>query len=238
MDFAKKNNIKISIDLGDPGIVSRNKDDIKKMIKEYVREMDYKSQPKLAQSVYKNIEPNEMPTPIDEAEIKTVTESPQYIPKPRSDSSYDYGFFETGYTPPYAPSPQYAPVSPQYAPVSPPYVPGSNSPQYAPGSPQYAPGSNSPPYSPGSPYVPGSPYAPGSNSPPYAPGSPQYAPTSPVIQTNKPIEINPSILEVPKEEKETQPSEIASEETTKVIEVPDESSSTPTTSSGIKKITI
>ena len=35
MDFAKKHNIKISIDLGDPGIVSRNKKDIKDMIKKY-----------------------------------------------------------------------------------------------------------------------------------------------------------------------------------------------------------
>ncbi len=35
MQFAKKNNIKISIDLGDPGIVSRNKSDIGQMLKEY-----------------------------------------------------------------------------------------------------------------------------------------------------------------------------------------------------------
>ncbi|MFH1641891.1 MAG: adenosine kinase [Nanoarchaeota archaeon] len=35
MDFAKSNSIKISIDLGDPGIVERNKEDIKKMIKKY-----------------------------------------------------------------------------------------------------------------------------------------------------------------------------------------------------------
>ena len=35
MEFAKKNNIKISLDLGDPGIVSRNKEDLKKMIKKY-----------------------------------------------------------------------------------------------------------------------------------------------------------------------------------------------------------
>ena len=35
MRFAKKHNKKISIDLGDPGIVARNKTDIKKMIKKY-----------------------------------------------------------------------------------------------------------------------------------------------------------------------------------------------------------
>lgn len=35
MDFAKKHGIKISIDLGDPGVVSRNKADIKKMVKDY-----------------------------------------------------------------------------------------------------------------------------------------------------------------------------------------------------------
>ena len=35
MQFAKKHKIKISIDLGDPGIVARNKADIKKIIEEY-----------------------------------------------------------------------------------------------------------------------------------------------------------------------------------------------------------
>jgi len=35
MQFAKKHNIRISIDLGDPGIVSRNKVDIKEMINKY-----------------------------------------------------------------------------------------------------------------------------------------------------------------------------------------------------------
>ncbi len=35
MDFAKKNNVKISIDLADPGIVSRNKEDMLKMVKNY-----------------------------------------------------------------------------------------------------------------------------------------------------------------------------------------------------------
>jgi len=35
MDFAKKNNVKISIDLGDPGIVKRNKEDLLNMVKNY-----------------------------------------------------------------------------------------------------------------------------------------------------------------------------------------------------------
>ncbi|MFH2027825.1 MAG: adenosine kinase, partial [Nanoarchaeota archaeon] len=35
MEFAKKHNIKISIDLGDPGIVARNKKDIKDMIEKF-----------------------------------------------------------------------------------------------------------------------------------------------------------------------------------------------------------
>ncbi|MBL7054473.1 adenosine kinase [Candidatus Woesearchaeota archaeon] len=35
MDFAKKNNVKISIDLADSGIVGRNKEDIKKIVKEF-----------------------------------------------------------------------------------------------------------------------------------------------------------------------------------------------------------
>ena len=35
MEFAKKHNVKISIDLGDPGIAQRNKTDIKDMIKKY-----------------------------------------------------------------------------------------------------------------------------------------------------------------------------------------------------------
>ncbi|MBW2980924.1 adenosine kinase [Candidatus Woesearchaeota archaeon] len=35
MDFAKKHNVKISIDLADPGIVARNKDDLLKLVKKY-----------------------------------------------------------------------------------------------------------------------------------------------------------------------------------------------------------
>ncbi len=35
MEFAKKHNVKISIDLGDPGIVTRNQEDIKQMINKY-----------------------------------------------------------------------------------------------------------------------------------------------------------------------------------------------------------
>lgn len=35
MQFAKEHNIKISVDLGDPGVVARNKADMKRMIEEY-----------------------------------------------------------------------------------------------------------------------------------------------------------------------------------------------------------
>jgi sugar/nucleoside kinase (ribokinase family) len=35
MQFAKKNNVKISIDLADAGVVSRNKEDLRKIVKDY-----------------------------------------------------------------------------------------------------------------------------------------------------------------------------------------------------------
>lgn len=35
MQFAKRNDVKISVDLADPGVVSRNKEDIRKIVKEY-----------------------------------------------------------------------------------------------------------------------------------------------------------------------------------------------------------
>ena len=139
-------------------------------------------------------------------------------------SSEDYGFYETGFTPP---------VSPPYAPTSPAYVPGSVSPPYAPTSPAYAP--YSPPYAPYSPA-----YAP--TSPPYAPGSdsPVWRPN---ITPEQPSPATVSVLEVPKEpeekkdeDKESSPSSDSGEK--KVIDVSSESSSDVTTSSGIKKITI
>ena len=137
--------------------------------------------------------------------------------------SPDYGFYETGYSPPYAPvSPAYDPnYSPPYAPTSPvlPY-PGYVSPPYAPGSPNV--------------YVPTSPvYVPGSDSPIWRPNmTPE--------QTSTPSPAS-SILEVPKEPEEKKDnSEIASSDSgeKKVIEIPSESSSNVSTSSGTKKITI
>jgi hypothetical protein len=149
-------------------------------------------------------------------------------------------------SPPYAPegSP-YIPGSPQWNPNSPPYAP--NSPQWNPHTPQWNPqwNPNSPPYA--------------QNSPPYAPASPPYAPSAPNSPSSTPnytlgpnqapvtIQINPSILEVekPKEkeeekgdEKESKEEKESNTEEKKVIfNLPEESSSV-TSSSGTKKITL
>jgi len=127
------------------------------------------------------------------------------------ESSPDYGFYETGYTPPYAP-------------VSPPYAPSSDS------------GQVSPPYAPGSPnvYIPTSPaYVPGSDSPVWRPNMTpeQISPASTSV-----LEV-PKEPEEKKEEKVEESSSTDSGEK-KVIEVEKDSSSDVTTSSGIKKITI
>jgi len=127
------------------------------------------------------------------------------------ESSPDYGFYETGYTPPYAP-------------VSPPYAPSSDS------------GQVSPPYAPESPtvYIPTSPaYVPGSDSPVWRPNMTpeQISPASTSI-----LEV-PKEPEEKKEEKVEESSSTDSGEK-KVIEVEKDSSSDVTTSSGIKKITI
>ena len=141
--------------------------------------------------------------------------------------SSDLGFFDPGSV-----SPPYAPYSPPYAPTSPAYDPGSVSPPYAPVSPPYAP--VSPQYAP--------------TSPQYAPTSPQYAPgsDSPVWRPNMTPDQSPtaaSILEVPKEQEEKKEEQTESSSSTdsgekKVIDIPSESSSDVTTSSGTKKITI
>ena len=141
--------------------------------------------------------------------------------------SSDLGFFVPGSV-----SPPYAPYSPPYAPTSPAYDPGSVSPPYAPVSPPYAP--VSPQYAP--------------TSPQYAPTSPQYAPgsDSPVWRPNMTPDQSPtaaSILEVPKEQEEKKEEQTESSSSTdsgekKVIDIPSESSSDVTTSSGTKKITI
>jgi len=159
-------------------------------------------------------------------------------------------------TPPQYPETTTPPISPPYAPYSPQYAPGSNSPPY---SPQYAPGSNSPPYSPmygpGSNSPPYSPmYGPGSNSPPYSPmygpgsNSPPYSPENVISQNDTPQNTttqnatpqnNPSILEAPKEEeKKDETNDTSATSDKKVIDVPNETSSSVSTSSGTKKITI
>jgi hypothetical protein len=169
-------------------------------------------------------------------------------------------------TPPYDPNdPKYNPNSPQYNPNSPQYNPNSpqydpNSPQYDPNSPQYDP--NDPKYNPTPPqydpnsqqnFPPSPPYAPA--SPPYAPVSPPYAPASPPYAPNSETrEVIPnmtpeqpsstaSILEVPKEKEENkeEKTELASSSDSgdkKVIEMPQETTSDVSTSSGTKKITI
>jgi DNA-directed RNA polymerase II subunit RPB2 len=128
-------------------------------------------------------------------------------------------------SPPYAPEgPPFVPISPPYAPEGPPFVP--NSPQWGPNSsPVWNPNATPQPRTPGS-------------SPQYAPViSPPYAPSqSPVT-----IQINPSILEVekPKEEKkeEEEVKESNNGEKTVSFNIPEDSSST-SSSSGTKKITL
>ena len=217
----------------------QNKEKMEKIIKEYVSTMTMKA--KMEPMVYKGmLEQPELPTPVEDVKTpeKQIQQSPPYAPG----SPYDYGDWETGNTPPYRPgSPAYYPNSPPYAPGSPAYNP--DSPPYAPGSPAYNP--NSPPYAPGSPA-----YNP--NSPAYAPTSPAYVPQSSTTSTHTEVPEQkvtppPSILEVPKEADEekdegkqesSSSTESSSTEDKKVIQVQPESSSTPTTSSGVKKITL
>jgi DNA-directed RNA polymerase II subunit RPB2 len=207
----------------------QSKEQIEKMIKQYITDMNMRERG--AQKGYEFVqETPELPTPIENDDIKNQIQKPEQLPE------------IPGYIPD---SPPYAPYSPAYAPGSPGYAP--TSPGYAPTSPGYAP--TSPGYAPTSPV-----YAPG--SPGYAPGSPDYVPNSPDYQPNikinipensvsTPEESNSSILDVPKEteenieeKKENLSSEQTGEETKKVIEIPTQSSSDITTSSGIKKITI
>jgi DNA-directed RNA polymerase II subunit RPB2 len=196
------------------------------------------------------------------------TTSPQYPPPDSPPYGTTSPQYPPPDSPPYVPdSPPYVPDSPPYVPGSPQYVPGSGSPQYVPyspqyvpGSPQYVPGSGSPQYVPYSPqYVPGSPqYVPGSpqyvpGSPQYVPGSPQYVPTSPQYVPPSPqhspssyssndATSNVSILETPKEEENkdntNELSILSNSSDKKVIEIPNNSSSDVSTSSGTKKITI
>jgi DNA-directed RNA polymerase II subunit RPB2 len=228
----------------------QSKEQIEMIIKKYIADMNMKEK-MTRQPEIQRYERPELPTPLTEADVKMQIqqpgESPQYAPSSPEmlEDSDSWDFAEMGNTPPgYFWSKHRGLVKIRPSPDSPPYAPGS--PGYVPDSPQYNP--ESPPYAPVSP-----PYAPGSQSPVYAPGSqsPVYAPgsQSPIY---RPQETNantppaetvqvPSILEVPKEteeKKNTETEETSSEESKKVIEVPTESSSDITTSSGIKKITI
>jgi transcription elongation factor len=128
------------------------------------------------------------------------------------ESSPDYGFFETGYTPQVSP------------PVSPPYAPSSVSPQYAPYSPAYVP-SESPPY------------AQDSESPIWRPNMTpeQSSPAAPSV-LEVPKEPEDKKEEDKKEDKE--PSSSSDSGDKKVIDISSESSSDVTTSSGIRKINI
>jgi transcription elongation factor len=125
------------------------------------------------------------------------------------ESSPDYGFLETGYTPQ----------------VSPPYAPGSISPQYAPYSPAYVP-NESPPY------------APDSDSSIWRPNMTpeQSSPAAPsVLEVPKEPEDK---KEEDKKEEDKEPSSSSDSGDKKVIDISSESSSDFTTSSGIKKIII
>ena len=219
----------------------QSKEQIDMMIKRYIADMNMKEKVG-RQFDYERKETPELPTPIGEIDIKMQIQKPGESPQYSQDSD-SWDFAEMGNTPPgyfwskhrglvkirpspETPSPVEEQGSPGYNPVSPGYIPGS--PQYNPDSPPYAP--NSPPYAPNSP-----PYVQGSQSPVWRPN--QTSSTPPVEN----IQEVPSILEVPtevEEKKETETQETSSEEPKKVIEVPTETSSDVTTSSGIKKITI
>ena len=187
-----------------------------KMIKDYINNLNL--MPKRTTG-FNITETPEMPTPLYEDQINTSPQTPSEIPQmPSNDLLKNDSQTSSPYNPVSAP---YNPVSAPYNPNSPPYAP--NSPPYNPNSPQYAP-----------------------NSPQYAPNSPPYAPSQ-LSSTNtpdQPIQISPSILEVPKEPEETKESTpelsatSSSEEPKKVIDIQPESSSEVTTSSGIKKITL
>jgi len=192
----------------------KSKEEIEKMIKDYVSTMNTKI--KNIQPEYITKETPELPTPIDETNIN--------IEFKKQDET----------------SPPYAPYSPPYAPYSPPYAPYS--PAYEPGTPGYVP--TSPGYVPGSPgYVPTSPVYNLSQSSAstvgYVPVTPENEEN---IQVQSILEIpkeNQENQENKEEEKKELESNIQSgEEIKKIIEIPEQASSNVTTSSGIKKITI
>jgi hypothetical protein len=179
---------------------------------------------------YNLSEQPQLPTPINIDEIQNV-QSDEFISK-----SSDFLLPDASLSPTYDQgSPAYQPGSPAYQPGSPAYQPGS--PAYDQGSPAYQPG-----------------------SPAYDQGSPAYQPESPEQNQNQIIEKSPltkvpnetkssesntisasSILEVPNQSNlisKTQTQSESGDEEKKVVEIPSESSSNVTTSSGIKKIII
>ena len=232
------------------------------LIKEYVANITTSQNQK---QTYRDIgeEYPIIPTPLGESDIITPGESPPYAPTSPAYVPGDSPPYAP-YSPPYAPtspayvagdSPPYAPASPTWTPGSPVWRPGvsqKGSPDYNPDSPPYAP--YSPPYAPYSP-----PYAP--TSPPYAPTSPQLPPPAydstlspnapnpytPTLSPNAPTLTEniqqttavPSILDVQEEKKEEKTASSSTDTgDKKVINIPDESSSNVSTSSGTKKITI
>jgi hypothetical protein len=141
-------------------------------------------------------------------------------------------------------SPEYAPESPAYGPPTPTqYSPGSyypNSPEYNPNSPEYNP--NSPEYNPLPIQEQATAQATAINysSPEYN----QQATTAIADKTEIPgpapsiLEVKPEIVESPPEQSTQSESATPQTEGKKVMIIESSSSTTPETSSGVKKITI
>ena len=138
----------LHIDHGEDGSVER---DIKEIIENYKKSLETKLRQVDKQQVIKV-------NPEKDVQPQSFASTPEYTPySPGEDR--DYGFFETGYTPPelqtgdwYGAPNQRAPSTPYDDPNSPQFDPNA-SPQYAPYSPAYVPGSPadngySPPWAP------------------------------------------------------------------------------------------
>jgi DNA-directed RNA polymerase II subunit RPB2 len=168
----------LHIDHGEDGKVER---DIKEIIENYKKSLEIKLKQVFREQVIK-IDPGK------DVEPQSFAYTPEYAPySPEEDR--DYGFFETGYTPPELQTGNWYGDPNQKAPSTP-YVP--NSPQYDPNSPQYDP--NSPQYDPNA-------------SPQYAPYSPAYESRSPADNGYSPpwtpifdeAEKNDAFFKLPKE---------------------------------------
>jgi hypothetical protein len=130
----------------------------------------------------------------------------------------------------------YKKKEPEFKPVTPDFE--QNSPVYAPNSPSYIP--NSPPYVRNSP-----PSSSSSSSPQYSPTSPPLPPASvpSSSETNEPIDTSSksSILEIEpviEEKKATESSETETPDSNRKIIIQKTDSTSDSTSSGIKKITL